>query len=143
MKIKRRSKKPGLKLRKRPKSKPSLSIRKQLPKKRYTKGGSFIIEDKPWDERFVPCCDCLHWLKSMKMYIGKDGEQGWICPIKNKPRIHNEFVICKDYDDRFVVIQRAGSGFETVDRQKLQIKRRRKKPIDRQKLEIKRRRKKQ
>lgn len=117
MKLKKRRKNDssGLKIR----------SRKRPPKKRYTKGGNFIIEDKPWNERFVPCRECKHWLQSTKIYIAEDGTEGFICPIKDRPRLHTELVICKDFNDDFVVAVRKSAVTRVDKRDKISVKRRR------------------
>lgn len=115
MKIKKRKKNGGMQIR----------HRKRIPKKRYTSGGHFIIENKPWNERFVPCRECKHWLQSTKIYIAEDGTEGFICPIKNRPKLHNELVICKDFYDDFIVVVKKGIVTKIDKRNKISVKRRR------------------
>ena len=100
---------------------------KRKPKKRYTKNGIFIIEDKPWYSRYVQCRDCKHWLAATSIYIAEDGTEGWVCPITNKPKLHNEYVVCKHYNDAWIVV-RGKMVRNTIDkRPSLKIKKRRSK----------------
>ena len=118
MNIKRRGKKSTFKIKR----------KGSKPKKRYRKGGIFILEDKPWRERYVPCRSCRHWCESIKMYIAEDGTEGWICPIKDKPRLFNKLVICKDFDDNWITAHKRSGMLTVIDeRKQLGIKRRRKK----------------
>ena len=119
-----------MKLKKRSQNKIKLKPRKRKwakPQKHYTPGGHFIIEDKHWRELYVPCSDCKHWNESTKIYISKDKKEGWICPILNEPKLHNELVICKHFNDKWITVRRKLGIVEKVvsDDCKLKLKKRR------------------
>jgi hypothetical protein len=64
----------------------------------------------------------------MQMHISKSGEEGWICSVTGEPSLHNEKVICEDYRDDWVTMQRKKFPQPTIDMQpKLKLKRRRQK----------------
>jgi hypothetical protein len=129
MEIKRRRKKEtGIKLKRRKKTEPSLSIRKRPPKKRYTKSGVFIIQDKPDSERYVPCIICYHFWRSPTLYISPDKVEGRICSECNEPRLKTDKVICKHFNDEWVSVrQKITLGKVDDSVRKLTVKRRRRK----------------
>ena len=91
MKLKRREKKQsGLELKRK---KDKLKLKRRPPRERRTKAGHFIIEDKHWEDRLVPCCNCRHYLESNQLYIGPNGEQGWMCSITGLPNPRNRLLI--------------------------------------------------
>ena len=129
MDIKRRKKKEtGMKLKRRKKTEPSLSIRKRPPRERYTDSGIFIIEDKPYNERYVPCIGCYHFWRSPTLYISPEKVEGRVCRECGKPRLKTDKVICKHFNDGWLSVRRKITLNKVDDSvRKLTIKRRRRK----------------